>query len=162
MEKIIKVFEIYLNSQKVSYSSIRNYSVDIRNFLEWFTLHLKTEQVEFNEEDVSCMASLISKEKIELYKNFLLNNRSPVKTINRRLSTIRKFCSFALSQHWLSSNPGKLVTNAGTKPKQEISENEYILDEFKNDLKSEGVSLITIKNYTVDIKQFLEFLNLSN
>lgn len=162
MEKTIKLFGFFLNSQKVSYSSIKNYSVDLRNFFEWFTLHLKTERVEFNEEDPSSIVSFITQEKIELYKNFLIINKTPVKTVNRRLSAIRKFCSFALSQRWLSSNPGKLVTNAGTKAIAEISENEYVLDEFKNDLRREGVSLITIKNYTVDIKQFLSFLDFSN
>lgn len=162
MDRLIKQFEFFLNSQKVSYSSLKNYSVDLRNFLEWFTLHLKTERVEFFEEKPASIASLISREKIELYKNFLINNRTPVKTINRRLSTIRKFCSFTVSQGWLATNPGKLVANAGTRPIQEISENEYILDEFKNDLKKEGVSLITIKNYSVDIKQFLNFLEFSS
>lgn len=161
MEKIIKLFELFLKSEKVSQSSIKNYSVDLKNFLEWFTLHLTTERVEFNEEDPVSIGSLVTQEKIELYKNFLINNKTPFKTINRRLSAIRKFGSFAVSQNWLSSNPGKQVPNVGSRATTKIDENTLVLTEFKNDLKREGVSLVTIKNYAADIKQFLNFLELS-
>lgn len=166
MEKLVELFKVYLKTQKVSLSSIKSYATDLRNFLEWFTLYLKTRRLSFNQNDPVALTSFITQEKIELYKKFLINNKTLIKTINRRLSALRKFGSFAVFQQWLVSNPAKNVANVDLlmKPKQEerdLKINKF-LSEFENDLKREKVSLITIKNYLVDIRQFLHFLAISN
>lgn len=158
MDKLITQFELFLKTQQVSPASVKNYAVDLRNFFEWFILHLKTLQVKFDENNLSTAIELITKEKIELYKDFLSNNNTPVKTINRRLSTLRKFGTFAISQGWLQVNPAKTVPNFGTKPKSEPDFSERIVAEFKNDLLKEGINPVTIKNYANDVSQFLNYL----
>lgn len=165
MEKLVELFKVYLKTQKVSLSSIKNYATDLRNFLEWFTLYLKTRKLDVDQNNPIVLTSFITKEKIELYKKFLISNKTPIKTINRRLSALRKFGSFAVFQQWIGSNPAKNVVNVNlvTNIRQERDlKIDKFLSEFENDLKREKVSLITIKNYLVDIRQFLHFLAISN
>lgn len=159
MEKLIDLFRIYLVTQNISPTSRKNYLVDFKNFLEWFTLHLKTNQTSYDEEKPQTLGSLVSKDKIELYLRFLVNNETPVKTINRRLSTMRKFGSFATTQGWTNINPAREIVNIGTKPVKPPNPDDLLLYEFKNDLLAEKVSPVTLKNYLVDVRQFLRFIN---
>lgn len=166
MDKLVDLFKIYLNTQGVSSTSIKNYLVDLRNFLEWFTLRLKTESVSVNEEDPANLSSFASKDRIEEYKNFLTQNETPLKTINRRLSTLRNYGTFAVSQGWLSTNPARGISNVGIKttPTDNIKTHQSIIDveilrEYKRDLLKNGASVLTAKNYLADTAQFLKFIN---
>ncbi len=166
MEKTVEIFKNYLQTRKISASSIKNYLVDIKHFLEWFTLYLKTNQIKFAENQTSSIASYLTAEKIELYKNFLLNNQTAVKTINRRLSALRLFGSLAFAQGWLDHNPAKLVKNISFPEKwQEKNKSNQVIQDiltaFASDLKKQGASQTTIKNYLTDIRQFLNFVNLN-
>lgn len=157
MYKLINQFKIYLVTQKIQSTSIKNYIVDLKNFLEWFILHLKTNQVIFDEQNPLSICALVSGEKIKLYKNFLEINNTPVKTINRRLSTLRRLGSFIFLQGWQNVNPSKDIDNSGIK-KQPASADMVMLAHYKNDLMIEGMSKATIKNYLADIRQFLNFV----
>lgn len=158
MEKIISLFKLYLKSQHLSQISSTNYLVDLRNFLEWYILKLTTERVTFTEEDCASLARYFSQERIEDYKNFLLNNSSPIKTINRRLSSLRKFGSFCVEQGWLIDNPTRNIKNSGIKTPAELNEYDHILIEFKNDMLNKSINPITAKNYLVDARQFINFI----
>lgn len=158
MENIIDLFKSYLANEGVAPVSVINYIIDLRNFFEWFILRLKTAQIKFNEDKAPDLASLITKEAVIDYKNFLLNNSTPIKTINRRLSTLRKFGTFSVSQFWLKNNPAKEISNAGTRPITYPTTQELLLQEFKTDLEIEHVNPLTINNYLADTKQFLRFL----
>lgn len=159
MDKLIDLFKIYLSTQSISATSVKNYVVDLRNFLEWFTLHVKTNRMNVEEEEPVSLACAISQEKIDLYKQFLLNNETPFKTINRRLSTMRKFGSFAINQGWQTTNIAREIQNAGIKPVQKPDLNRLILNEYRSSLKEEKISPVTIKNYVADIGQFLRFVS---
>lgn len=159
MEKLIDLFKSYLISQKISLVSIKNYAVDLRNFLEWFTLHLMTKRIAFDENRPFTIGENVTREELNEYRDFLIHNKSPVKTINRRLSSLRKFGSFLVSQSWQTTNPAREITNTGLKQNSPVSENQLILNHFKEDLKQEGISDVTIKNYITDINQFFRFIN---
>lgn len=156
MDNLIDLFKIYLDSQGLSQVSKINYSADLRHFLEWLVLHLRTTRVDFSEDHPPSLASMITRERIELYITFLLKNKTKLKTVNRRLSALRKLGSFAVSQGWLDTNPGKLIENS----RSDKSDNDEVilLKDFEKYLKSDSASNITIQNYMVDINQFLNFL----
>ncbi len=157
MYKLINQFKIYLVTQNIQSTSIKNYIVDLKNFLEWFILHLKTNQIKFDEQSPLSICALVSGDKIKLYRSFLEVNNTAVKTINRRLSTLRRLGSFIFLQGWQHTNPARDIDNSGTK--QPPSADITMLAHYKNDLLIEGMSKATVKNYLADIRQFLNFIN---
>lgn len=84
-------------------NTIKNYVSDVRHFLGW--LHV-------NEDSFS---AFITEEKIEKYRDTLFEEHLPETTINRRLSTIRKFCSFLVGMGELKYNPSLTISNVSTK-----------------------------------------------
>lgn len=84
-----------------------------------------------------CGGSLSSAEE---YKNFLLNTRLPPYILNRRLATLKKFRDFCISQ--------------------KLSTGEEILEKFTQFLKKQGQKPATIKNYSADVRQFLNWAKL--
>lgn len=160
MDKLLTEYKIFLQENKVSNSSIKNYLVDARNFLGWFNLYLKTNKNLYSTSD-SLMFSYLDVEMITKYRNFLSENGTPDKTVNRRLSGVRKLASFALSQRWISSNPGKMVQNLGSQNKKiEVDDwKQDLIQSYRNDLVKEHLNKTTIKNYVSDAIGFLSFIN---
>lgn len=159
MDKLLTEYKIFLQEKKVSDLSIKNYLVDARNFLGWFSLYLKTNKNLYSISD-SILFSYLSVETISKYKSFLSQNGTPDKTVNRRLSGVRKLASFALSQGWISVNPAKMVGNVGTENKK-TKINDWKTDLIKNfsyDLEKKHLNKTTIKNYVSDASGFLTFI----
>ena len=96
---------------------------------------------------------------INEYKSYLSENNIPHKTINRRLSTVRKFCSFCISQGWLKENPAKQVTNithlSSRAKSRDLSQNE-VLSQFRSDLEKEKLDQSVITSYLEDVRDFLK------
>jgi len=132
-------------------NTVKNYLSDLRHFLVWLTLkHAETKsQSDF-------VPSFLTSSLVSEYKLYLLANHIPAKTINRRLSTLRKFCSFCVLQNWIKENPAKTVQNI-TKTFSITDSNQLpqILDIFKNDLLKENLNQTTIKSYLDDVREFL-------
>lgn len=159
MPALDKTFKIYLTSQGASPTTIKNYLSDFNHFWGWLILTLKAGLVPFDKKDPQTIIKQISPQLIERYKSFLLSNGNPVSTINRRLSTLRQFGQFCLSQTWIKTNPAKKVKNvAVSEQRPTIREKEKILSEFKQSLEKEKVSSITVKNYLSDLRHFLGWI----
>lgn len=156
MDHLIKEFEIYLISENISSLTIKNYSVDLRNFLEWFILKLKTKQISINEDFPKTIVDKIDYSTIEDYINFLKSNNTPKKTILRRLSTLRRLGKFAVLNQYLKYNPAQNLSNSQTQ-----NNKVKILDEFNSGLIRAGISKVTAKNYSSDIRQLLNFLEIT-
>lgn len=150
-----ELFKNYLLIQKNSPVTAKNYVADLNNFLDW--LH---NQTGIKHQIVGKgIFSLFTKETLEEYKAFLLSNEAPLATLNRRLSTLRKFGQFGLSQGWLKNNPALKIINATFKEtKNDLEVGEKFLKGFKKQLEKEKISPITIKNYLSDLKHFLNWL----
>ena len=144
-----ELFKNYLKTQKISSVTIKNYVADINNFFNW--LERKT-QIKYQVAGTAVLG-LFTKETIEEYKK---DQIAPLSTINRRLSALRKFGSFIQSQGWINNNPASQITNSERKIKKEASKD--ILNDFKQDLKEENISTVTIKNYMSDLRHFLGWL----
>ncbi len=143
--------------------SVKNYLSDLRHFIGWliFKLKVKNEKLKIEENLPISLLSQINPELIEDYKSYLLLNNIPVKTINRRLSALRKFCSFCISQGWMKENPAKHVGNVSQKPqiKTERTQMPPILNEFGKDLQKEINDPQLIKSYLEDVWEFFTYAN---
>jgi len=161
-------FRRYLLAGNITALTLKNYLSDFRHFAGW--VHSQNRLVQFNQphsiKSINTnpagltnsanstnqrLEQIVTFETVNNYKNYLIASKLPLKTINRRLSTLRKFCSFCISQGWLIENPAKKVRNVGTT----ITE-KHILDQFHQDLIKQGVGSQIITNYLNDVQDFLK------
>lgn len=144
--------------KKLTPVSVKNYLSDFRHFMGWLQLYANSQKresvpcnsvlssVSFRVEDFIALVTLPT---IFAYKDYLISNSLPQKTINRRLSTVRKFCSFCISQGWLKENPAKAVGNIG------LIDPISLISGFGADLKKESLDQSVIKSFLDDVREFL-------
>mgnify|MGYP001566905841 CR=1 FL=1 len=153
-----ELFKIYLKTQKISSITAKNYLTDINHFLEW----LAQKTGIHHQIAGKAIFGLFTKETLNEYKSDQLAEGTPLSTINRRLSALRKFGQFGRQQGWIAENPAEKVENATlvqtTNNKQQ---SERALVDFQKHLAKEKVSPITIKNYLSDLRHFLSWLQAS-
>jgi site-specific recombinase XerD len=143
-------FKNFLLAENVSNLTLTNYLSDFRHFAAWFEAKIRsTQSADFWEQ--------INFETITQYKKYLFTSSIPLKSINRRLSTLRKFCSFAITQGWLNHNPAKQVQNA----KQELmtEKQTHVFEEvltlyYRHLIKEKGVDSAQAVNQINLIKEF--------
>ena len=142
-------FKKFLLAENVSPITLKNYLSDLRHFLGWTILKIKAQNKK-NFENLSPLEFLnqIDESLVEEYKNYLVVNSIPAKTINRRLSTLRKFFSFCISQGWLKENPAKKIQNLKLKI-------DSIISSFALSLEKENLDQKTIKSYLEVVQDFL-------
>lgn len=110
-------FRNFLIIEQVSAATLKNYLSDFRHFCGWLSLYISANHangIDIN--DKNTIFTFLSVGLIEQYKEYLVTNNLPDKTINRRLSSVRKFCSFAINQGWIKENPAKKVLNVSSHP----------------------------------------------
>lgn len=146
------LFKIYLKTQGASPNTLRNYIVDINHFFTW--LGQKTGI--HHQVAGQAIFKLFTQETIGEYKTDLLTEKTPPSTINRRLSTLRKFSQFSQEQGWLETNPTSKIKNISQQETK--SPAEKVLKNFRNYLEQEKASPLTIKNYLSDLRHFLAWL----
>jgi len=144
-------FKEYLVAGNQKPVSVKNYMSDFRHFAGWMILKLKVKSEKLKVETMNGIdfTQQIDHGLVEEYKSYLSENNIPHKTINRRLSTVRKFCSFCISQGWLKENPAKKVGNVG-------GVGDGLLDQFRSDLEKEKLDQSVITSYLDDIRDFLK------
>ena len=146
-------FRKYLVAEKVSSITLRNYLSDFRYFCGWIeSTSYRLIILNSMQELVVEISKLLSIIRLSEYKDYLQSNKLPIKTINRRLSTLRKFCSFCISQGWLKENPAKQLQNVKTadflrvKLDSSLSEFSEIHPEMFEDVR-EFYSIISLQTY---------------
>lgn len=163
-------FKKYLVAGNIKPSTLKNYLSDFRHFFGWLVFYLKSQNGKtlkvkaletsgVEQPDKKLFNLLITPNVVAEYKDYLVENNLPLKTINRRLSTIRKFCSFCISQGWMKENPAKKVKNVikHTEPrdKKQITQ---ILEQFKQDLNKQNLDQQQVKSCLSDAEDFLSVL----
>jgi len=154
------LFKTFLYAGKISPVSLKNYLSDIRHFFGWLTFRTQ-HQIGSKKIDENNIIGLISLSIVEEYKSYLIDNNIPLKTVNRRLSTLRKFCSFCISQGWLKENPAKKIQNLKFRVKKQTDlinevkiDTEKIVAQFKEELlKTQNIKQVNI--LINDVKEFL-------
>lgn len=146
----------YLANLKISKKSLKNYKSDINHFYSWLVLKVRS----FGSyiESLEQAGPFLSDNTAKDYRSYLQNNSIPLKTINRRLSTLRHFARYLKLNGTMSSDFMKGIENITA---QKISKSISMLplvDKFKAHLATEKVSDSTMKNYLSDVRQFLTWL----
>ena len=145
---IVNAFKDYLLTQKNPPSSVtvKNYLSDIRKFLSWYE---QTYSQTFLPEGLT--TSTIAAYQIAIQKN--IRPSSPAaRSAKRYLSSLRRFANYLETSGMITKDP---FTQMQT-PK--VSSDPWLIKEFTGYLFTQRASSLTIKNYTIDIKQFLTWL----
>src|ERR1700694_3682547 len=140
---LLEQFSSFLFSQdkKASKVTVKNYLSDINHFIRWYESSSGT--------DFS--PSEVTKKTLDSFK---ADNSSvfSASTLERHLSTLRKFFYFLKIEGKISSDPFKQILDPNSEPKD-----PWKIKDFKNYLYLYNASHLTIKNYLIDIKQFLNW-----
>jgi len=135
------LFRSHLVTVNASSATIRNYISDFNHYYGWLNGKLEMKGFKSEVEEVQRLFSS------ELFSQYILYQKSvntPIGTINRRLSTLRKWCSLCISQGWMKENPAKKISNQIKKTVFPVSKKianqstvteESILNEFISENK---------------------------
>ena len=159
VDQIKKEFIKYLTALGISPKSHKNYRSDLNNFVAWAILKIRSYGSYV--QGLADIVPFLSRSLVDEYKADLVANKTPTKTINRRLSTLRHLSRFLIAFQITDVNFMEGIENDlqnGHKKKK----NHPLVSSFKSALESEGVSPNTVKNYLSDIKQFMEWLDRQN
>ncbi len=137
-------FRNYLFSQKnpSSKATVKNYLSDVSRFIKWLAQQNPTGKVEFE-------PSLVTPEIIEQFRE---SSSLTTSSLERNLSSLRKFFHFLVLEGVISQSPFKPITHNPSP----ITD-PYRLREFKDYLYVYNASGLTIKNYLMDIRNFLKW-----
>lgn len=145
-------FRTFLLAENISLLSIRNYLSDIRHFAGWSNKY-NTASPQSTTQTPFDFVSLINQDNVADYKAYLLENRIPLRTINRRLSSLRKLSLFFQKENLLDFDPLKDILNIRFIPeKTPTLPLQSILSEFELSLNDSSDDNL-IRN---DIRSFLE------
>jgi len=103
-------FSTYLVKQNASEITRKNYVADIRNFFKWLNNCITIGSITLHENEDKPLQS-ITTEIVESFKRSLVTSKTPVATINRRLSALRMFFQFAVLTQKTIENPMTIVRN---------------------------------------------------
>jgi len=156
-DQIIKSFLNDLKLSGLSENSIRFYKSDVFSFVSWVKLEVKKTGIFI--EDFRGLLPFIKSSFAEDYKNNLISKGIPKATINRKLSTIRKFSDYLRSKELLSFDFAKDLQNIPLSASKKTLHFNEITDNFKKHLEKNKASRNTIKNYLADIHHFLNWLD---
>jgi site-specific recombinase XerD len=152
-------FGQYLSNLDISPKSHKNYRSDLTHFTGWLILRVRSfgSYIESLTEAVPFLSSSVAKE----YRSYMAQNKIPVKTINRRLSTLRHFAKCLTGSQILDIDFMNGVENlsAGTGKKTSLTP---IVEDYRSYLEAQKVSKNTVKNYVGDIRQFLAWVESVN
>jgi len=141
---LLDQFKSYLFSQdkRASSVTVKNYLSDLNHFFGWFE---KTYSKAFEPKE-------ISRQVIDAYK-LNLSAAFSTSSLERHLSTLRKFFKFLSAEGLIALDPFQpLIAN-----EEHAEIDPWHIKDFKNSLYENSASRLTIKNYLIDIKQFLSW-----
>src|SRR3989344_5577198 len=143
--ELLEQFKQYLLEQKdaPSRATVKNYLADARKFVKWFE---ETYKKTFD-------PSIISNFTIDEFSKSKKTHVS-ARSVERYLSTLRKFFQFLKMDGIIPLSPFEMseVRN------QKLEVDPWHIKEFKDYLYVYNSSHLTIKNYVIDVKQFMSWL----
>lgn len=173
-------FRKYLSAENISPVSLKNYLSDLRHFLGWFQgeqssssfiVHRSQSRAMVQESNADSgvsdqsadsqngLLATITSNTIIDYKSYLSANGVPTKTVNRRLSTLRKFFTFAISQGWTKENPAKKISNIASltnSGKPFTDGGVDILRKYESSLREKGFRKARINENITVVRELLQ------
>ena len=149
MNKLTSQFVAYLeNTRHVSKVTSKNYLSDLRFFTSWLSHSSGT--------NLNLLDG-VNEQSLGKYKQFLLSKKSAKSTTNRRLASLRVFCQFCYVSNLLTKSYAQMISSL---PEIKSTDNKIhdLVSKFGKYLKNQRSSRNTIKNYTADVKKYLDFV----
>ena len=145
-------FVSYLLTQGVSPGTIKHYRSDIAHFLHYIFGALSNLDAQSN--STYAIFKHTSENIGKRYKNYLITNSTPQKTVNRRLATLRHFSRFLSASGHISHD---IVEGVKNVQRHSSTKNRPLITQYKKHLVSSGQSRNTVKNYISDVKHLLDW-----
>lgn len=155
VENFLKSFRNFLVTEKAAYITQRSYLSDVRFFFNWFFSLSQNKPNSGSKFDLPALLKKIDAQVLSAYNFYLIESKIPLKSINRKYSALRKLGSFCLVQNFFSENVFENLKTLSDHPL--FPEHKCHLGQFKDELLKRKLTKITIKNYLVDTKQFLDW-----
>lgn len=150
---LLAIFKTHLASQDTSPVTVKNYISDVSRFIRWYqtaiTPSFRPQDVTYPTLEQYFMMSQASSTQ-HVPGSTPLSSRS----IKRHAASLRKFFSFLKAEKYISEDP--FVSSNTSESKQE--KDELALVAFKEHLYKSNCSYQTIKNYIIDVKQFMVWI----
>jgi site-specific recombinase XerD len=133
---------LFSQSEKPSAVTVKNYLSDINHFIRWYEKTLGK----------SFSPKLVTYQTIEQYKKggYEVFSQS---SMDRHLSSLRKFFKFLKLDGQIASTPFDIILSGAKSAESD----PFHLKDFKNFLYVYNASHLTIKNYIIDVRQFLSW-----
>jgi site-specific recombinase XerD len=155
LDLVKKEFVNYLVSLGLSPRSHKNYRSDLVHFVAWAILKIRA--IGAYVESLTEIVPFLNHDLGREYRNFMVENSVPVKTVNRRLSTLRHLARFLVESHAIESDFTEGIENVSSNSAKKSAVSP-VFNDFKINLEHQKVSPNTIKNYLSDIRHFLSWL----
>lgn len=139
-----KEFKLYLEGQNVSPKTLANYVSDVLHFLRWARNSLGEKNI----------IPHLSFDLALAYKESQVQSGVPQATINRRLSSLRRFAHFLEEKNLITENPLDDLQNLPTQN----SALKNLLPQFRTELLSEETNPSVAQKKIEDISEFLRFV----
>src|SRR5258708_2224277 len=146
---IVNNFKDYLFTQKKPPSkiTIKNYIADVKKFINWYERSYS----------LAFTTSTLTSRVITTYDAYLKagqhDSLPAARSMKRYFSSLRRFSAFIKESGAITEDPFE------AKKKVIVIADPYYLKEFNNYLFTEHASSLTMKNYTADIRQFIDWLS---
>src|SRR4030042_5101276 len=131
------LFLAFFRSQKTSTKTQVNYKSDIKHFFTWLLTRFEQSHVSTkNMRDLLCLTTSIY---VDEYKHESAIGNTPIATINRRLSAVRKFFQYIKDLGYITDNPTEHINNI-SQEKHTKQTARTILNEFEQALIQQGAA----------------------
>ena len=136
------------HSDALQSKTITNYLSDFRHFSGWVTITFPNKDIatEINESDIAN------------YRSYLEKSLIPAATINRRLSSLRKFFTFCMTQGWITINPAKKIGNYTISTEKDVSISSHfnkIVNEYSRFLRENNYDSKVISQHISVLEEIL-------
>src|SRR5882724_8654040 len=148
--EILNLFKSNLLQDKKypSKITVKNYLTDVRKFIHWFEAYFK---MQFAPSHLT--KAVIETYTLELTRHKLNPEQIPAaRSVKRYLSSLKKFSTFLKNKDFIQQDPFLRIIN-----QKDAHKDEAHLKEFYNYLFLSHASPVTIKNYMMDVRQFIKW-----
>ncbi len=145
MEDILDLFDNYLAEIGISSNTRKNYRVDVRSFLQCLPRDLQNKSG----------LSQIDQDKVDSYLADLQNQALEVSTRTRKIAGLKKFFNFCSVKGLISKS--QFLALAFNQEDSDLQTIDQVLVEFERHLSKLGISQQSRKNYISDVRQFLNW-----
>lgn len=123
-------FKKYLIAGNAEPSTIKNYLSDLHFFFSWIKSSQSIDEIAYSE-----LPEVFTHSLIRSYYSYLETSQNADKTIERRISTVRKFFKLCMDQQWISTNPVDQFDKGSKR-----DEKEDVVHLYKQNLMSNNMS----------------------